>query len=360
MTAMQLGLYSFGSLGRDPDTGDVVTTAQAMRNLLEAIRLADDVGLDYFGIGEHRTREMPASAAATILSAASSATSRIQLGSAVTVLSTEDPVRLYQQFATLDALSGGRAEITAGRGSSTESFTLFGADLADYDRLFAERLDLLLRIDQAERVTWSGATRPALTDGLVVPRPDSGHVPIWLGTGGSPASSVRAASLGLPIAYGIIGGRPERFAELAELYRQTWKQTGRPADRARIAVGGLGFVAETSDLARQTFFEGWHTSMSVPRRARGFPPPTRERFEFETHGGALFVGAPERVAQRIIELHDALGHMRHLLQMDIGPISQRDLLTSIELLGTKVKPLVDSELGAEPGDLRNSICRTTA
>jgi probable LLM family oxidoreductase len=357
---MQLGIYSFGSLASDPETGTLVTTAQAMRNLLEAARLADEVGLDYFGIGEHHTRQMPASAAATILSAASSVTSRILLGSAVTVLSTEDPVRLYQQFAMLDALSGGRAEITAGRGSSTESFALFGAHLGDYDELFAQKLDLLLRIDDAERVTWSGTTRSALSDALVVPRPDSGRLPIWLGSGGSPGSSVRAAKLGLPIAYGIIGGQPERFSQLSDLYRRAWMQAELPADQSRVAVGTLGFVAESSERALEISFEGWHSSMTDAAQTRGFRAPTREQFGPETASGALLVGAPEDVARRILSVHDAIGHMRHFLQMDIGPIAHRDFLRSIELLGTKVKPIIDSELGGEPADLRTSIRGVTS
>src|SRR3984893_12391399 len=203
---MQLGLYSFGDVQQDPRTGRLGSTADAMRNLLEAIKLADEVGLDFFGIGEHHTREMPASAAAVVLGAAASVTKRIRLGSAVTVLSTDDPARVYQQFATLDALSNGRAEITAGRGSSTESFPLFGYSLNDYDELYAEKLDLLLKLNHSERITWSGKFRPALDDAEIVPRPDAGKLTIWLGTGGNPQSSIRAAHLGLPISYGIIGG----------------------------------------------------------------------------------------------------------------------------------------------------------
>src|SRR5829696_4897132 len=223
---MELGVYSFGDTPRDPRTGQLGSTADAMRNLLEAIRLADEVGLDYFGVGEHHTVEMPASAAAVVLAAAAPVTKRITLASAVTVLSTEDPVRVYQQFATLDAVSNGQAEITAGRGSSIESFPLFGYDLRDYDELYAEKLDLLLAIDRNERVTWQGRFRPALQDAEIVPRPDSGHLPIWLGTGGNPRSSLRAGQLGLPISYGILGGQPHRFAQLAELYRRSARAAG--------------------------------------------------------------------------------------------------------------------------------------
>ncbi|MFG6502274.1 LLM class flavin-dependent oxidoreductase [Microbacterium sp. P05] len=352
---MQLGVYSFGAIARDPDTGQLATTAQATRNLLEAVRLADEVGLDYFGIGEHHTHLMPASAASTILAAAASVTSRILLGSSVTVLSTEDPVRVYEQFATLDALSHGRAEITAGRGSSTESFPLFGFDLRDYDQLYAEKLELLLKINESERVTWSGTTRPALDNALVVPRPDAGHLPIWLGTGGSPRSSVRAGQLGLPVAYGVIGGQPERFSGLADLYRKAWAQSGHHPAQARVSVGNFGFIADTTQSAKDIFFEGWEETMTDAASRKGFSVPNRRRYEAETEIGAIFAGSPQRIAERIIALHSSLGHMRQFLQMDFGPISQRDFLHSIELLGTKVKPLVDADLGAEPADLRGSI-----
>jgi probable LLM family oxidoreductase len=349
---VQLGVYSFGALERNPDTGQLATTAQATRHLLEAIRLADDVGLDYFGIGEHHTELMPASAAATILAGAATVTSRILLGSAVTVLSTDDPVRVYQQFATLDALSDGRAEITAGRGSSTESFPLFGYDLRDYDTLYREKLDLLLRINRNEHVTWNGTTRSALADAVVVPRPDRGHLPIWLGTGGSPESSVRAGQLGLPVSYGIIGGQPERFGRLADLYRQAYEAAGHPAGQARVAVGNPGFLARRQADAQRIFWDGWAAIMAEVGKQRGFAPPSRAQFDAETTQGALFVGEPEQVAERILRLHKATGHMREFFQMDIGPTPHRDILASIELLGTKVKPLVDAELGPEPADLR--------
>jgi probable LLM family oxidoreductase len=346
---MQLGIYSFGSIARDPDTGALATTAQSTRNLFEAVRLADEVGLEYFGIGEHHTEEMPASAAATILAGAATVTKRIRLGSAVTVLSTEDPVRVFQQFATLDALSNGRAEITAGRGSSVESFPLFGYDLKDYDALYAEKLDLLLRIDQGNPVSWSGTVRSALEEAIIVPRPDSGHLPIWLGTGGNPRSSARAGQLGLPIAYGIIGGIPARFAPLTDLYRRSAEASGFSTDRIRISVGSPGFIGEDGAATRDLWWPEWLDTMSGLGKLRGFQPPSRASFDRDTApGGALFVGSAEEIAERIIELHAHLGHMRHFLQMDFGTLPQRDLLRSIELLGTKVKPLVAQELGEEP------------
>lgn len=342
---MELGVYSFGDLPVDPRTGMPGSTAQAQRNLLEAIRLAEEVGLDYFGIGEHHTVDMPASAAAVILGAASSVTKRIKLGSSVTVIGTDDPVRVYQQFATLDALSNGRAEIVAGRGSSTESFPLFGYSLADYDELYAEKLELLLEINKHERVTWSGKYRPALDNLDVVPRPDSGKLSIWLGTGGNPQSSVRAAMLGLPISYGIIGGEAARFAPLANLYRQAAAQAQVPNADIRVSVGSMGYIAEDGEAARRHWFEHWHTMSTAIGKLRGFQPPGWNRFELQTRGGgAVFVGAPEEVAERIVRFQRAMGHMRQFLQMDVGHLPQKDFLRSIELLGTKVKPLVDAEL----------------
>lgn len=346
---MQLGVYSFGSIARNPVTGRIASSAESTRNLLEAIQVADQAGLEYFGIGEHHTEDMPASAAATILAGAATTTKRIRLASAVTVLSTEDPVRVYQQFSTLDALSHGRAEVTAGRGSSVESFPLFGYDLRDYDRLYAEKLDLLLAIDRGNPVTWSGSVRAALDRAIIVPRPASGQLPIWLGTGGNPQSSARAGKLGLPIAYGIIGGVPARFAALTELYRRTAATSGVPAERVRVSVGSPGFVGENGPSARDLWWPEWLRTMGTLGETRGFAAPSRASYDRDTApGGALFVGSPEEIAERLIELHRHLGHMRHFLQMDFGTLPQRDLLKSIELLGTRVKPLVEAELGAEP------------
>ncbi|WP_315926685.1 LLM class flavin-dependent oxidoreductase [Mesorhizobium sp. SP-1A] len=343
---MELGIYSFGDVQKDK-TGALGSTADATRNLLEAIRLADQVGLDYFGIGEHHTREMPASAATVILGAAAATTRNIKLGSAVTVLSTDDPVRVYQQFATLDALSNGRAEITAGRGSSTESFPLFGHSLNDYDELYAEKLDLLLKINESETVTWQGKFRPALDEALVVPRPDSGSLPIWLATGGNPHSSVRAGLLGLPISYAIIGGQANRFAPLAELYRRAANQAGIAPEKIKVSVASPGFVGEDAARAKDFFWTHWHAVMEQLGRIRGFAPPPRYHYDKEASGdGALFAGSPEEIAERIVKLHGSLGHMRQFFQTDVGQMPHREFLRSIELLGTKVKPLVDAELGA--------------
>lgn len=346
---MELGIYSFGDVQIDPTTGERSSTAQAQRNLLEAIRLADQVGLDFFGIGEHHTRDMPASAAAVILGAAASVTSHIKLGSAVTVLGTDDPVRVYQQFATLDAISNGRAEITAGRGSSTESFPLFGYSLTDYDELYAEKLDLLLKLNESERITWSGKFRPALDNAEIVPRPDNGRLTIWIGTGGNPQSSMRAGYLGLPISYGIIGGEAAHFAPLADLYRRAAQQAQLPGADIRVSVGTHGFIGEDAATTRSFWFEHWHAAVEEVGKVRGFKAPGWEHYEKQATGkGALFVGAPEEIAERMVAFQRAMGHMRHFVQMDIGHVPQADLLRSIELLGTKVKPLVDAELGHTP------------
>lgn len=352
---MQLGVYSFGNQATDPATGRLVSTAQAQRDLLEAIELADQVGLEFFGIGEHHTTEMPASTAAVIFAAAAARTKRIRLSSAVTVLSTDDPVRVFQQFATLDALSGGRAEIIAGRGSSIESYPLFGYRLEDYDRLFAEKLELLLAINDNEKVTWSGSVRAPLEDELVVPRPDRGQLPIWLGTGGSPGSTVRAGQLQLPVSYGIIGGDPQRFAGLAELYRRAFAAGPNKDLAPQISVANPGFIGDTGTAARDTFWPAWREGMADIGKRRGFAPPARQHFDIDATAGALFVGEPEAIAERILRLHGAMGHTRQFLQMDFLGLPQRDLLHSIELLGTKVKPLVDAELGAEPVVVPNPL-----
>jgi probable LLM family oxidoreductase len=344
---MELGVYSFGDVQKDPVTGKLGSTAEAMRNLLEAIQLADEVGLDYFGIGEHHTYEMPASAATVVLGAAASTTKNIKLGSAVTVLSTDDPVRVYQQFATLDALSNGRAEITAGRGSSTESFPLFGHSLNDYDELYAEKLDLLLKINESESITWIGKHRPALNDALVVPRPESGSLPIWLATGGNPQSSVRAGLLGLPISYAIIGGQGARFAPLADLYRRAAAQAKIPEAQIKVSVASPGFIGDDAAKAKDFWWVHWHGIMETIGKVRGFVPPPRQHYDSEASGGgALFVGGAEEIAERIVDLHKSLGHMRQFFQMDVGQLPQKDFLRSIELLGTRVKPLVDAELRA--------------
>ncbi|MGG7510560.1 LLM class flavin-dependent oxidoreductase [Plantibacter sp. YIM 135249] len=340
-------MYTFGDIHRDPVTGERTTPAQQLRNTIERVKLADELGLDWFGIGEHHRTDYSISAPATVLAAAATVTERIRLGSAVTVLSTEDPVRVYQQFATIDLLSGGRAELTAGRGSFIESFPLFGATLNDYDALYEEKLALLLEIDRNERVTWSGHFRPALSDAQILPRPLNDHLDIWVATGGNPASSARAGKLGLPVNYAIIGGLPERFAPLVDHYRKHAAQAGHDVAALKVAVSGFGFVADDKTKAKSTFLPYWLDSMRTISAERGFPTPTPLAFENETSArGALFVGGPNDIADRIIALHGHLQHDRQAFQMDLSGMPQREVLRSIELLATEVKPQVDRELGA--------------
>jgi probable LLM family oxidoreductase len=343
---MELGIYSFGDIHADPVTGARISPQQQLANTLERIRLADELGLAYFGLGEHHRPEYAISAPATVLAAGAGITRSIRLGSAVTVLSTEDPVRVYQQFATLDLLTGGRAELMAGRGSFIESFPLFGARLEDYDALYEEKLDLLLRIDASETVTWSGRFRPPLTDARVLPRPTSGHLDIWVATGGNPQSSVRAGSLGLPVSYAIIGGLPERFAPLVELYRDAASEHGHDAAALPVAVAGPGFVGRDSRKAKEAFYPYWIDSMKRISAERGFPTPNRITYdEMTAPRGAIFAGSPNEVADRILALQERLGNTRHTLQMDWSGVPQPLLLESIELFATEVLPQVRAVRG---------------
>jgi probable LLM family oxidoreductase len=335
---MEIGVYTFAELrgGISPE--------QRMRDLLEEIELAEQVGLDVFGIGEHHRPDFVVSAPAVVLAAAAVRTKRIRLTSAVSVLSSDDPIRVFQQFATVDLLSGGRAEIMAGRGSFIESFPLFGYDLEDYDALFAEKLELLLKLRADEHVTWAGEHRPSL-DGLgVYPRPLQERLPVWLAVGGNPPSAVRAGAYGLPMALAIIGGAPERFAPLVELYRQASRRAGYTPV---VSVNSHGFVADTSARASDEFFPPYADVMTKLGQERGWPPATREDFDALTSlRGALVVGDAEQVAEKIVFQHSVLGHQRFLMQMSVGTLPHRSVLRSIELLGTEVAPLVRKALGA--------------
>jgi probable LLM family oxidoreductase len=347
---MEIGAYSFGDTQRKPD-GTLRPTAEAIRNLHEAIVLADRSGLDYFGIGEHHTPDMPASSPGAVIAAASAATKRIKLGSGASIISTDDPVRVFQQFAIADAVSGGgRVEITAGRGSSVETFPLFGYDLNDYDRLYAEKLDLLMTINNSktEHITWSGTVRPSLHDLAVVPRPVNGGLPLWLATGGSAPSSVRAGKLGLPISYGIIGGAPARFAPLAELYRRTAAQSGHTGENIKVSVAALGLIAPTKKEALERFYPGWYNLNIEMGKLRGWPAPDKRQFlAHADFPGAYYVGDPDEIAQRIVDLHGHVGHIRHFLQMDIGGLPQEHFLESLTLLATEVKPRVQRLLAGK-------------
>lgn len=348
---MELGLYTFGDVHPDPVTGDRVSPGQRLREVLERIRLAEQVGLDYAGVGEHHRPEYAISSPATVIAAALAQTERITVGSAVTVLSTEDPVRVFQQFATMDLLSAGRVELLAGRGSFIESYPLFGASLDDYDELFDEKIQLLLRLDHGNPVTWSGRFRPPLDEAVVLPRPfdhpsRGEHLRIAIATGGNPQSSVRAGTLGLPVNYAIIGGRPAQFAPLVELYRQTHAETDQDASSRFVTVSGMGFVADDGRRAREFFYPYWLDSMRRIASERGFSMPNLISFESQAaRGGAYFVGGPEEIAERIVALHEVLHHDRQAFQMDLSGVPHRESMHAIELLGTQVAPLVREALG---------------
>ncbi|MFH5822341.1 LLM class flavin-dependent oxidoreductase [Georgenia sp. AZ-5] len=347
---MELGIYTFGDL--DTRTGaERVSPGQRIRDILERVRLAEQVGLDHAGIGEHHRPDYAISSPATVIAAALAQTERIHVGSAVTVLSTEDPVRVYQQFATMDQFSGGRVELLAGRGSFIESFPLFGANLEDYDELYEEKLDLLLTIDAGNPATWSGRFRPPLTDAQILPRPTDKpglgeRLRIGIATGGSPASSVRAGTLGLPVDYAIIGGEPRRFAPLVELYRQAHAKAGHPAHTRRVAVSVHGFLADDDTTALETFYPYQLDAGTKLARERGFAIPNRISYEMQAgKHGAFVIGSPESVAERVLTLHEVLGHDRQSFQMDVSGVPQRESLHAVELLG-RAKELVDAELGA--------------
>jgi probable LLM family oxidoreductase len=335
---MELGIYTFAEL-----TSGAVSPRERLRNLLEEVELADRVGLDVFGVGEHHRPDFAVSTPAVVLAAAAERTQRIRLTSAVSVLSSDDPVRVFQQFATLDLLSGGRAEIMAGRGSFVESFPLFGYELRDYDMLFAEKLELLLRLRASERVAWSGGHRAAIDDRGVNPRPLQEPLPLWIAVGGTPESAVRAGKLGLPMALGIIGGLPERFVPFAELHRRAAEDAGHA--RPQLSVNSHGFVAGTSQEARDIAFPPFAAMMDRIGRERGWPPLSRRDFDASCElRGANFVGSPQQVVEKILFQHELFGHDRFLVQFSVGSLPHAALLRSIELFGTEVAPAVRKAL----------------
>lgn len=347
MQAFEVGLYSFAELTPDPHTGAMISPAERLNNLLEAIELADQVGLDVFGVGEHHRSDYVASAPVVILAAAATRTRSIRLSTAVTVLSSDDPVRVFQDFATLDLLSHGRAEIMAGRGSFVESFPLFGYDLDDYDELFSEKLDLLLHLRADERVTWSGKHRAALDNAGIYPRPYQAEIPIWVAVGGTPQSVVRAASLGLPMALGIIGGQPERFVPMADLYREAARRTGHDPAKLPLSINSHGFIADSAQQAAEDYYPSATVVMNKIGRERGWPPATRQQLEQgATLRGADFVGSPAEIIEKILFQHDLFGHQRLLLQLGVGTIAHRKVLHAIELLGTQVALVVRKEIAA--------------
>ena len=339
---MEVGIDSFAV--RPPGEGAETATGgrDALAQLLDRIEFADEIGLDVFGIGEHYRAEFLDSAPAVILAAAAAKTKRIRLTSAVSVLSTADPVRLFQNFSTLDLISDGRAEVVVGRGSSIESFPLFGMDLEDYDALFAEKLELLLEIREHDVVTWSGEFRPALTDQPIYPRPLQQPIPIWLGVGGTPASFVRAGTLGLPLMVAVIGGETGRFRPLIDLYRRAGERAGHSPGDLRVGLHSLGYVGTSTEQAVTEYFPGYARTFTRLGKERGFPPVTRAGYEAQTGPlGALLVGGPEDVARKIMRHSEALGGIsRVTFQMDGAELSHEQLLRSYELVGTQVAPLI--------------------
>jgi probable LLM family oxidoreductase len=345
---MQIGVDSFVAATVDPRTRQAVEPARHLRELLEAIALADQVGLDVFGIGEHHRQEFLDSAPTLILAAAAARTRRIRLTSAVTVLSAADPVRVFQQFATLDLLSNGRAEMVVGRGSFIEAFPLFGLELEDYDSLFAEKLDLLLKIREHTHVHWSGKHRPSLNGEGVYPRPVQNRLPVWLGVGGTPASFARAGALGLPLMVAIIGGEHRRFRPLIDLYREAGLRAGHSLEQLKFGVHSLGYVAEDSATAANDFFPGYADSFTKIGKERGWPPTTRGHFNAQLGPtGALLVGDPETVVEKILQVNEALGGISRLtFQMSVAALPHAKMLRAVELLGTEVAPMVRATLAS--------------
>ena len=340
---MELGIDSFAAISPD-ETGKWSDASQSIRDLLERIEGADAAELDIFGIGEHHRREYLDSAPPVILAAGAARTRNIRLTSAVTVLSAADPVRVFQSYATLDLISGGRAEMVVGRGSFSESFPLFGLDFRDYDSLFEEKLDLLLQIRDNENLTWAGRHRPALSGQGIYPRPLQNPLPIWVGVGGTPASFERAGRLGLPLMVAIIGGETHRFAPLIDIYREAGARAGHAPEQLKVGLHSLGYVAETSEQAAQDFFPGYAKTFTQIGRERGWAPVTRAQFEALTGPrGALLVGSPEEIAEKIARHSEALGGIsRVTFQMDSGLLPQSKFMESIELLGARVAPLLKS------------------
>ena len=349
---MELGIYTFADVGTHPVTKENITPRQRLRNLMEEVTLADQLGLDVFGIGEHHRPDYAVSAPAVVLAAAAERTKQIKLTSAVTVLSSDDPVRVFQAFATLDLLSGARAEIMAGRGSFIESFPLFGYNLDDYDRLFSEKLAMLLQLNESERITWQGKLTQTINNVAVYPRPYRDRLPIWVAVGGTTGSIVRAGEYGLPMALAIIGGLPARFAPLTQLYREVYRKAGHDMEQLQLGINSHTYIADTSQQAGDEFYPPYAEVMGRIGKERGWPPLSRQQFDQSTAPeGALLVGSPQQVIDKILYEHELFGHTRFLAQMSLGALPHEQAMRSIELLGTVVMPAVKKALGgkAVPG-----------
>jgi probable LLM family oxidoreductase len=347
---MQIGLDSFAATASDPITGVTLSAAEQLRDLLIEIEHADQVGLDVFGIGEHHRSEYLDSAPAIILAAAAARTKRIRLTSAVTVLSAADPVRVFQNFATLDLISNGRAEIVAGRGSFVESYPLFGLELKDYDSLFTEKLDLLLKIRESNNVHWSGKHRASLTGQGIYPRPLQNPLPVWIGVGGTPASFARAGLLGLPLMVAIIGGEHRSFRPLIDLYREAGERAGHSPEQLKVGIHSLGYVADTTAQAADEFFPGYARAFTDIGKERGWPPTTRRQFDAQRGPtGALIIGDAETVAEKILTINQDIGGISRLtFQMSVASLPHAKLMHAIEILGAQVAPVVRTKFAGSP------------
>ncbi len=342
---MELGLITFADMEPETLPGRGINGHQRIKDLLEEIQLADQLGLDVFAVGEHHRPDYAVSSPAVILGAAAVITKNIKLASAVTVLSSDDPVRVFQDFATIDLLSGGRAEIIAGRGSFIESFPLFGYDLRDYDELFTEKLDLLLKLNKSEKISWKGKHRPSIENLGVYPRPYQSSIPIWIAAGGTPASAVRAATLGLPLILAIIGGLPEQFVPFVNLYKETAKKNGKDMNLLQMGINNHVYIGEDSQKAADEFYPYYAVMMNRVGRERGWPPLSRQQFEYSrSPKGALMTGSVQQVIDKILYEHDLFGNTRFLAQASVGNVPHKMTMRSIELFGTKVAPVVQKAI----------------
>lgn len=353
---MELGLYTFADMQPDGTSGNAKNAHQRIKDLLEEIKLADELGLDVFGVGEHHRQDYAVSSPAVILGAAAAITKNIKLTSAVTVLSSDDPVRVFQQFATVDLLSGGRAEIMAGRGSFIESYPLFGYDLQDYDELFTEKLDLLLKLDESEKLSWKGKHRPSFDNRGVYPRPYQRSLPVWLAAGGTPASAVRAGTLNLPLALAIIGGSPEHFVPFVDLYRSSAQKAGHDVNKLQLSINSHVYVADNSQQAADELFPSYAAMMNNIGKERGWSPLSRHQFDYSrSKQGALAVGSPQEVIDKILYEYELFSNTRFLAQMSMGNMPHDKIMHSIELFGTKVAPTVRKEINKSSQNKNHKI-----
>ena len=353
---MELGIYTFADMTPDRRSGNAVNARQRIKDLMEEIELADQLGLDVFGVGEHHRPEYAVSSPAVILGAAAALTKNIKLSSAVTVLSSDDPVRVFQDFSTVDLLSDGRAEIMVGRGSFIESYPLFGYNLKDYDSLFAEKLDLLLKINQSEKITWQGKHRPPIENLGIYPRPYQSSLPVWIAVGGTPTSAVRAGTLGLPMALAIIGGMPERFVPFVDLYRETARESGHK--NPKVGINSHVYLSETSRQAGDEFFPSYAAMMNHIGKERGWSPLSLQDFEaMRSPKGSLLVGSPQEVIDKILFEHSLFKHDRFLAQMSVGTVPHKKVLRALELFGTKVAPEIRKAINPSLSVADNRLSR---